>query len=477
MIVTYKAEERIRDLVLNNNTIAYCSPVETCIELPQRATASIANINFDTPHTDDLFYTRSILVSTSVNLNDDHFSIEETWRARKTPIDKPSNIGHDQSQIIGHITSQWAVDDDGNIIADDSNVDELPEFYHIANGSVIYKKFPGDEELQEKADQLIAEISNDDKFVSMECLFKNFAFAVHDGDNRYVVARNQETAFLTEHLRAYGGSGEFDGMKIYRSLMDINFCGKGFVDQPANSDSIIFAKDKLSKFSFAYKKDINPFLRTNGVYFNCKANIGDNSMADEKDAKISELEKVVASLEKEIKDADAKALLARIDELEGQIEAHKTEAKEISEKLEKEQEAKACMCDQVEKVASENEKLKDELAKLQAQARKAQRIKAFVNKGFDDKDAEVEAEATLKLDDEMFKFLVDRIPSKADRVEANDESSLDDTESEVEIEAESAEENKTSASVGDSVDEELVARAALIKGIQDHFKAHNEVTK
>ena len=46
-----------------------------------------------------------------------------------------------------------------------------------------------------------------------------------------IVARNDESAFLTKHLRAYGGTGEYEGYKIGRSLRDISFSGKGLVSK------------------------------------------------------------------------------------------------------------------------------------------------------------------------------------------------------------------------------------------------------
>jgi hypothetical protein len=59
-------------------------------------------------------------------------------------------------------------------------------------------------------DRVLAEIAKGEWFVSMECLFKGFDYALkgRDGSTR-VVARNEQTAFLTKHLRAYGGTGKY----------------------------------------------------------------------------------------------------------------------------------------------------------------------------------------------------------------------------------------------------------------------------
>ena len=51
----------------------------------------------------DLYYIKSVLVSTGWNKNDDVFDPRELWQARNTPEDKPFNFMHDEKDIIGHI--------------------------------------------------------------------------------------------------------------------------------------------------------------------------------------------------------------------------------------------------------------------------------------------------------------------------------------------------------------------------------------
>ena len=69
----------------------------------------------------------------------------------------------------------------------------------------------------------------------MECYFKAFDYGLIDKTtgNYKVLARNDDTSYLTRHLRAYGGTGEHDNYKIGRVLRNITFSGKGFVDKPA----------------------------------------------------------------------------------------------------------------------------------------------------------------------------------------------------------------------------------------------------
>jgi len=75
----------------------------------------------------DLYYTQSILVTTSWNKNDDVFDKDEVWAARNTPIHKPTNLEHNEGVIVGHITSNWPITDNGILIDQSTPLENLPE--------------------------------------------------------------------------------------------------------------------------------------------------------------------------------------------------------------------------------------------------------------------------------------------------------------------------------------------------------------
>jgi len=206
---------------------------------------------------EDLYYVQSILVSTTWNKNDDIFDKDEVWAARHTPEDKPTNLEHDESIIIGHITSNWPITEDGELIDEKISMSELPEKYHILTGSVIYTAYTNPE-LKGRAEKLIAEINEGTKYVSMECFFKGFDYGLINKvtGNYKILARNEQTAHLTKYLRAYGGLGEHEDYRIGRVLRNITFSGKGFVDKPANPDSIIFNKDLINNIETEKKDDL-----------------------------------------------------------------------------------------------------------------------------------------------------------------------------------------------------------------------------
>jgi hypothetical protein len=395
----FEHENDLKDTILSQRTLAFEVPVNVC-EQENIATAAIKGVTTDTPRTDDLFYTRSILVTTGVNKNDDFFDPAETWKARLTPVDKPTNIEHNEKKIVGHITSTWVIDGENKLV--DESVDTPPSFFHIANGAVIYRHWQ-DPETLDAVDSLIDGIESGEMFVSMECLFDDFDYLVEDeAKGTYVVARNKDTSFLTKHLRAYGGSGKFGDRKLYRLLRNIIFSGKGYVRRPANPSSVIFVSDDMTgTFSFAAEKEV-------GVYVDCTKNEQEiNDMSQELlEKEVAELKQQVAELSKanqELRDEIAQADVARYEESIAEL---KSAVDAAQEQLAKANEAKACMCDQYEEAMKCNEDLKARLNKMMVEQALKSRIDAFVGKGFSLQDAEAKANEFAALDDETFNRVI-----------------------------------------------------------------------
>lgn len=187
----------------------------------------------------DLYYLNSILVSAGWNKNDDVFDVADLWAARETPVDKPFNYMHDETDIIGHMISSVAMTEDGSIVNDVP----LPDKMDLVTAAVIYKTW-GDPAQSSRVNDLIEKIDEGQLAVSMECVFRGFDYAIIEPNgSQKVIARDENTAFLTKHLRAYGGTGSYEGYKVGRLLRDLYFSGKGLVDKPANPRSIILPKE------------------------------------------------------------------------------------------------------------------------------------------------------------------------------------------------------------------------------------------
>lgn len=191
----------------------------------------------------DLMEMESILVSVGANKNDDVFIPSELWASRFSPISKPVNWEHnsgkeidqpnrvvEDNQIIGHTFDCYAIDLEGNIIANDSA--NPPEAFHLVTKDYLYKYlFP------KASSRVKAGCEKGDLFVSMESWFKDYDYLVDDK----IVARNEETAFLDNYLRACGGNGVYKDKKVKRVLKNYTFGGKGIVKRPANPPSVILS--------------------------------------------------------------------------------------------------------------------------------------------------------------------------------------------------------------------------------------------
>ena len=232
-------EDGISDQVQSTASVAYLSPFTVKAEefTSEVEKSEIEKLLADENKQHDLYYLESVLVSTNWNRNDDVFLADVTWAARNTPEDKPFNFMHDENDIIGHIIGSYVTDTEGNRISDDQ--EETPANFDIITRAVLYNSWMN-EENKERMDNIIAEIDEDKWFVSMECLFAGFDYAVIDkAGSQQLVTRSDDSSFLTKHLRAYGGTGEYEGYKVGRALRDISFSGKGLVSNPANPRSII----------------------------------------------------------------------------------------------------------------------------------------------------------------------------------------------------------------------------------------------
>jgi len=364
---------------------------------------------------EDVFKVYSILVSTSWNKNDDVFSPEEVWASRQTPLYKPTNLEHDEKKIVGSIIGNWPVDKNFELLEDNLNINDLPDVYHILVASVIYRQWQ-DPEYRSRAEQLVKEIQAGQKCVSMECIFKGFDYAVESPNGDYhIVSRGENTAFLTQHLRAYGGNGVYQDHKVGRLLRNITFSGKGFVANPANPDSIIFNSDRDFPFSKAScieelcfnKKGVSISVGENPI----SELKQENEMSDYLEKEVAELKSALEASKAEVKELTDKLSVASVKEYESQIE----ELKASLENVETEKQSFITVAEKAEeKIASLEASITELTEKLnQAEAmmhdmkekeKKEKRMASLVEAGMDSEDAAAQVDTFDNLSDEQFEI-------------------------------------------------------------------------
>lgn len=334
-IAIYRAERDagLAAKIRSQASVAYASAV--CVSAPfvvsERVMATLRELAKAGARDEDLHYIRDIMVSTVWNNNDDVFDPIETWIARASPEHKPLNIGHVGTDIVGHIIQNEPIDEEGKVIAADTVLDDLPAKFHIATGSVIYK-FWEDPEQQKRVDELLQQITKGEKFVSMECLFKGFDYALKGSDGKSrVLARNEQTAFLTKHLRAYGGDGHYGDYRVGRLLRNILFSGKGLVDKPANPESVIFAEGEAFNASKAEILTEFPRSFAEQVYktFEPQKQESHPIMAVE----LTDLQKQIDALKSENEQLKAAAKASDIKDLTSAKEKAEAAVAELTKKL------------------------------------------------------------------------------------------------------------------------------------------------
>ena len=397
-------DDGVGDLVKSSASIAYCSVANIvssakASELPDNKDPNIEKlVAGSNPDQVDLYYLDSVLVSTGWNKNDDVFLSDSTWAARKTPEDKQFNFMHDENDIIGHITGCYVVDKDGN----KAEGEQSPEAFDIITEAVLYNSWT-DPENKERMQNIIAEIEDGKWFVSMECLFSDFDYALVDPQGKHqLLERDQASAFLTKHLRAYGGEGEYEGYKIGRALRNIAFSGKGLVSNPANPRSVILNSTKA--FDISEEEKITIFSGEINMS-NDNTKVLEQQIADLK----SGLEAARAeneAMKQDIEAAKDKEFAATVEAFEADI-ASKDESIANLEEAAKASEEKISELEDA--AAKKDEALAEAIAKIEqqeAEAKLAARKAALIEAGAEEEAAEETLAAFADATDEMFEQVV-----------------------------------------------------------------------
>lgn len=393
-IQIYSAEQDIADQVRKAITIAHCveikevEPFNICEQLQANINKSPERTNFD------LHYIQSVLVSSVINDNLDYFSPAELWAARNTAKDKPFNVEHECDDIIGHITSSYAVDNDGKKLEDDLTIDKLPDLFHIISQAVLYKHWIKDDK-QERMNTILAELKEQKWFVSVECLFSNFDYIlINDNNTNQLIARNEQTAFLTKYLRVFGGTGVYKNQKIGRVPRNFILSGKGLVREPANKSSIIFAKK--------YEISQNSLQK---VYQIQEVNKMDESQYKET---IKKLETDYAQLKASIDEKKEKEVSSKLEISLKTIEANAQEINVLKASLQKLDTDKTELAKVIDGLQAQKKDAEDKLKEIEAKSQATARINICKTKlGMDDKEAETYSNSLSALDNKAFEDFID----------------------------------------------------------------------
>lgn len=335
----------------------------------------------------DLALVVAILVSTGWNDNDDIFTPQETWKARLSPLHKPMNDNHNGERILGHIVKSRVLDKSGNEIETIEN-DTPPSEFDIEVAGVLYRAIP---ELADRIDEIITKAQTGEMFVSMECWFPDFGYGFIDPNTNEtkLIERTEATAFLTKHLRIYGGSGQYQGYRIGRVFKDIIFGAQGFVSDPANPKSVVkVAAGKIVAPRVFVTAKLNDLLE-GGVEDVDEKQVQElQTKLDEAQANLESKVKEIAELQKEVGEFKASDHDGQITALTQKVEELTNNVTEASEKVGVVETAKVELQKQLDEVTQRADKSEAELEEIRKTEKARERLTQLSKvKKIDDEEA------------------------------------------------------------------------------------------
>ena len=398
------------------------------------------------------------------------------WEARSTPEDKQFNYGHNEKDIIGHITGNYVTDFSGNKLDSKLSWEEAgsPTDFNIISTGVLYKSW-SDMDLRERMHNIIEEIEEGKWFVSMECMFPNFDYALRSSEGQTkIVAREDASAFLTKHLRAYGGTGKYEGYTVGRLLRNISFSGKGLVSKPANPRSVIL-NDNQSFSEFE-----SELVTVSSIKENNMSDVLQKQLDDVK-AELNEARATNETMKQEMEAQKSEAIESQLKTFEAEITA-KDEA--IAEVQAKADEALARIAE-LEENLSTSEAAKEEaiakVAEIEKAAALEKRLVALTEAGLEGEELDEAIAKFESLDDETFDFVVAKVKRTATMKKENPFAKKDKEEEEEdkekaqkkvkadEVLEEEVEEAEASVEVLEEVEEE--ADLAMAEAIDEEDPA------
>lgn len=360
----------------------------------------------------DLMYGDAILVSTIMNGNDDVFLPKDTWAARYTPINTPFNEDHVDYDIIGHIFDSKAVDKDENIIESE----EAPEYFDILASFVVYKSiFP------KIAEDIATNGPLGKKFVSMEATFNDFDYALVDKSNATkIIARNDETSFLTKYLRVYGGDGYFKDYKVGRVLRNFRFSGMGNVEKPGNPKS---EYKTIENFETASNAEIKELAKKRVTYIT-RGKIMKIETLEDATKVISQLETKIETLEGEKNTNELKDLQDKVATLTNENKVATEALSTANTKIELAEKAVKEANSTLDSTKAELAKKATELEEIHTKAKSESRLAQLKEINFELTDEK--RDALLKQSDESFATIIEYAKTAAAKFKPADTTVLDD---------------------------------------------------
>jgi len=357
-----------------------------------------------------------------VNKNGDVVNSLTAAEIVKNFINKPINVEHDRTKVVGCILAANFSKFGSNDILTEDEVKGMKEPFYITLGGVIWKI------INPQLSNLI-EDSNDPSSenymnvsASWELGFNEYDLVLLNDNNKNLedakfISDEKQKDKLKKNLKAFGGSGKIDkNTSIYRQVLgNVIPLGIGLTANPAADVQGVATKDEQSLEIEISKPEENDQM-SDSSDINCENNISQNeeNAVNEEGVinriimKIENINQITDELLKQVTASSVSDFIQ--EELKKASEAFTAEKNEKDNAIKATQEKYDALSTESEKVKEELEKLKASLAKLEEEkVAKAQeeafnlRMAAF-DEEFDlsDEDRQVIATDIKDLNDESF---------------------------------------------------------------------------
>ncbi len=336
--------------------------------------ASIANLkkflpDVDTSKNIDLLpIAFDACVVNRVNKNGDVINSATAAEMVKNFVNKPINIEHDRSRVVGCIlTANFSKFGNNESLAE-LDVKDMKEPFYITLGGVMWKIINPQlanliEESNDPSSENYMKVS-----ASWELGFSDYDLVLLDNNNKnledakFITDEGQKDK-LSKNLKALGGTGKIDNNTyIYRQVIgDVIPLGIGLTSNPAADVQGVATKDndKIAIIDVKLKEDESESssINENNISQNDEITVNQEGVINRIIMKIENINQITDELLKQVKASSVTDFI--------QEELKKASEVFVAEKNEKDLAIKATN-EKYEALSTESEKIKEELERVKA---------------------------------------------------------------------------------------------------------------
>ena len=339
-----------------------------------------------------------------VNKNGDVINASTAVEMVKNFINKPINIEHDRSRVVGCILTANFSKFGSNESLAELDVSEMKEPFYITLGGVMWKIINPQlanliEESNDPSSENYMKVS-----ASWELGFSDYDLVLLENNNKNIedgkfITDEKEKDKLSKNLKAFGGTGKINNNTyIYRQVIgDVIPLGIGLTSNPAADVQGVAIKENKEIINFKSQDVEAQALPTeeNNISQNKENTVNQEGVINRIIMKIENINQITDEL---LKQVTASSITDFIQE-----ELKKASETFVAEKNEKDNAIKAAQ-EKYEALSTESEKVKEELEKLKASLAKLEeeRVAKEKEEAFNIRMASFDEEYDLSEEDRKF---------------------------------------------------------------------------